>query len=81
MELSRFNTFEIILGTDIKLNVTNFRSGHELFFYEISSKGIIHGKLSPTFDGITSRIIWQTFDNIDPLFVKQIGDAVEKHYL
>lgn len=81
MELSRFNTFEVVLATDIKLNVTNFRSGNELLFYEISSKGIIHGKLFPTLDWITSRIIWQTFDNIDPLFVEQIGDAIEKHYI
>lgn len=81
MNITKFDTFGIVLATNIKLKVTNFRSGDELFFYEISSEGIIHGKLFPTINGISSQVIWNTFDNIDPLLVSQIGEAIERHYL
>lgn len=77
MKIERLESYKIIIALDVMLTVTKIRIGNNALYFEICSEGVIIGNLYPTAD-IIHRISWHTEDDIDPLFVQQIGQAIEQ---
>lgn len=76
MKIERLESYKIIIATDVMLTVTKIKIGDNALYFEVSSDGIIIGNLYPSRD-IINRISWHTEDDIDQLFVQQIGQAIE----
>ena len=79
MKYEREYSFEIVIVESVALTVTKIRLGDHSTYYEISRDDIIYGKVFPTVEN-PPYIIWKTNDEIHPIFVSQIGLAIEDYY-
>ena len=79
MKYEREYSFEIVIVQSVSLTATKVKLGDGTTFYEVTKDGIIYGKLFPTVEN-PPYIIWKTKDDIHPIFVSQIGLAIEKYY-
>ncbi len=78
MKVIRDKPFNIIITERVLLTITRVRIGEETIFCEVSNDDVVHGKIFPVKE-YTSCNLWQTVDNIDPVLVKRIGEAIELH--
>jgi len=79
MKYEREYSFDIVIAASVTLTVTKVRLDDHSTFYEVSHEGVIHGKVFPTVEN-PPYIIWKTVDEIHPIFVSQIGQAIEDYY-
>lgn len=76
MELLRSEPFEVLIAESVKLSITRVIINQSDVYYEVRSANLYHGKVFPALTD-DHGIYWKSPDDIHPLFVEQIGKAIE----
>lgn len=76
MKIDKCEPFEILIANGVKLSITRVNVEHATAYYEIRTNSDYHGQVYSV-PGTEGDVRWKTADDIHPLFVKQIGRAIE----
>jgi hypothetical protein len=78
MELLRSEPFEVLIAVTVKLSITRVMINQTDVYFEVRSANLYHGKVFPALTD-DHGIYWKSPDDIHPIFVEQIGKAIESY--
>lgn len=76
MKIDRCEPFEVLIANGLKLFITRVNIQYATAYFEVRSDFDYHGKIY-SIANAAGKLSWKSTDDIHPLFVKQIGKAIE----
>jgi hypothetical protein len=76
MRIDKCEPFEVLIANGVKLSITRVNVEHATAYFEVTTNGDYHGQVYQV-TGTDGKASWKSPDDIHPLFVKQIGKAIE----